>query len=91
MYPHYPTDDPNRFGNMKTGTYNIDLDFDQILDLVKQLPRKEMIRLSKELEKELIDARLTSLLKAFKTEDLDQDIIKKEAEIVRTDIYARSK
>ena len=76
---------------MKTGTYNIDLDFDQILDLVKQLPRKEMIRLSKELERELIDAKLTSLLKAFKTEDLDLDIIKKEAEIVRTDVYARSK
>lgn len=76
---------------MKTGTYNIDLDFDQILDLVKQLPRKEMIRLSKELERELIDAKLTSLLKAFKTDDLDQTIIKKEVEIVRTQVYARSK
>jgi len=76
---------------MKTETYNIDLDFDQILDLVKQLPKKEMLRLSKELEREIIDAKLTSLLKAFKTVDLDQSIIKKEVEIVRSEIYARSK
>jgi hypothetical protein len=76
---------------MKTGTYNIDLDFDQILDLVKQLPRREKIRLSKELEKEIIETKLTSLLRAFKTDDLDQNIIKKEVEIVRTQVYARSK
>ncbi len=76
---------------MKTGTYNIDLGFDQILDLVRQLPRKEKIRLSKELEREIIDAKLTSLLKAFKTDDLDQDAINKEVEMVRSEIYARSK
>ena len=60
---------------MKTGTYNIDLGFDQILDLVRQLPKKEKIRLSKELEREIIDTKLTSLLKAFKTDDLDQETI----------------
>ena len=38
---------------MKTGTYNIDLGFNQILDLVRQLPKKEKIRLSKELEREI--------------------------------------
>jgi hypothetical protein len=76
---------------MKTGTYNIDLDFDQILDLVKQLPRKEKIRLSKELEKEVIDTRLTSLLKSFKTDDLEINTISKEVEVVRTALYARSK
>ena len=56
-----------KFEIMKTGTYNIDLGFDQILDLVRQLPRKEKIRLSKELEREIIDAKLSALLKAFKT------------------------
>jgi hypothetical protein len=76
---------------MKTGTYNIDLEFDQILDLVRQLPKKEKLRLSKELEKEIIDTKLTSLLKAFKTDDLDQDTINKEVEIVRTELYAKSK
>ena len=76
---------------MKTGTYNIDLGFDQILDLVKQLPKKEKIRLSKELERGIIDAKLTSLLKAFKTDYLDQETINKEVEIVRSELYARSK
>ena len=76
---------------MKTGTYNIDLGFDQILDLVKQLSKKEKIRLSKALEKEIIDVKLTSLLKAFKTDDLDRETIDNETEIVRTELYAKSK
>ncbi len=76
---------------MKTATYNIDLGFDQILDLVRQLPKKEKIRLSKELEKEIIDVKLTSLLKAFKTDELNQETIDQEVEAVRTELYARSK
>ncbi len=76
---------------MKTGTYSIDLGVDQILDLVRQLPKKEKIRLSKELEKEIIKTKLTALLKAFKTEDLDQATINNEVEIVRTELYAKSK
>ncbi|MDA1119815.1 MAG: hypothetical protein O2887_04865 [Bacteroidetes bacterium] len=76
---------------MKTGTYNIDLGFDQILNLVRQLPKKEKIRLSKELEREIIDVKLTALLKAFKTDNLDQDTIDKEVEIVRSELYAKSK
>jgi hypothetical protein len=76
---------------MKTGTYNIDLGFNQILDLVRQLPKKEKIRLSKELEREIIDAKLTALLKIFKTDDLDQRTIDNEVESVRTELYAKSK
>ncbi|MBL7862905.1 MAG: hypothetical protein JNJ65_17210 [Cyclobacteriaceae bacterium] len=76
---------------MKTGTYNIDLEFSQILDLVRQLPKKEKIRLSKELEKEIIGAKLTSLLKAFRTDELDQSTIDKEVEVVRAELYAKSK
>ena len=80
-----------KFEIMKTGTYNIDLGFDQLLDLVRQLPRKEKIRLSKELEREIIDAKLSALLKAFKTDDLDQETIDTEVEIVRTKLYVKSK
>ncbi|MBL7842961.1 MAG: hypothetical protein JNK44_03790 [Cyclobacteriaceae bacterium] len=76
---------------MRTETYNIDLEFSQILKLVKQLSKKEKLRLSKELEKEIIDAKLTALLKAFKTDDLDQSTIDKEVEKVRTELYAQSK
>ena len=80
-----------KFEIMKTGTYNIDLGFDQILDLVRQLPRKEKIRLSKELEREIIDAKLSALSKAIKTDDLDQETIDTEVEIVRTKLYVKSK
>lgn len=78
-------------GIMKSGTYNIDLEFNQILDLVRQLYKKEKLRLSKELEKEIIDGKLTSLLKAFKTDDLDQETIDREVEIVRSELYAKGK
>jgi hypothetical protein len=81
----------HKFGNIKTEAYHIDLGFDQILDLVRQLPKKDKIRLSKELEGEIVDVKLTALLKAFKTDDLDQDTINKEVEIVRTELYAKSK
>jgi len=47
----------------------IDLTFDQILSLVKQLPNKQKIKLSKELEKEAIDSKLTRLLETFKTDE----------------------
>ena len=76
---------------MKSGTYNIDLKFEQILDLVRQLPKKEKMRLSKELEKELVESKLNSLLKAFKTDELDQSTIDEEVEIVRSELYAKSK
>lgn len=46
--------------NMKTALH-IDLTFDQVLDMVKQLPLQQKIRLSKELEKETIDSMLTRL------------------------------
>ena len=43
------------------------------------------------MEKEIIDVKLTSLLKAFKTDDLDRETIDNEVEIVRTELYAKSK
>ncbi|MFM9074734.1 MAG: hypothetical protein ACKORJ_04095 [Bacteroidota bacterium] len=58
---------------------------------MKQLTKKEKIKLSRELEKEIIDAKLTSLLKAFKTDELDQATIDREVEIVRSALYAKSK
>ncbi|MGM0582172.1 MAG: type II toxin-antitoxin system VapB15 family antitoxin [Bacteroidota bacterium] len=70
---------------MKTAL-QIDLTFDQILSLVKQLPKKQKIKLSKELEKEAIDSKLTRLLETFKTDELDLKTIDEEVEIVRKSI-----
>lgn len=75
---------------MKTAL-QIDLTFDQILSLIRQLPKKQKIKLTKELEKEVIDSRLSQLLKKFNTKELDLDIISEEVEIVRKEIYDQQK
>jgi len=75
---------------MKTAL-QIDLSFDQILSMVRQLPRRQKIKLTKELEKEAIDTQLSRLLKTFKTKDLDLKTINEEVEIVRQEIYDKQK
>lgn len=69
----------------------IDLSFDQILSVVKQLPKEEKIRLTKELEKDAIETRLTRLLKTFKTQAIDLKVINEEVEQVRQQIYDEQK
>lgn len=69
----------------------IDLTFDQILSVVKQLPKEEKIRLTKELEKDAINTRLTRLLKTFKTQTLDMRVINEEVERTRQEIYDKQK
>jgi hypothetical protein len=59
--------------------------------VVKQLPRQQKIRLTKELEKEAIDSRLTKLLKTLKSQDLDLRIVNEEVELVRQQIYYKQK
>jgi len=68
-------------------TYQPTLNFDQILDLVNQLPRNDKIRLSKELKKDTLDQTLTQLLETFKTDELSHLTITEEVENVRTEIY----
>ena len=69
---------------------NISLTFRQILDLVKQLPREQKIRLTKELEKEAIETKLSQILQSFKTDELSQELIDEEVEAVRQERYERS-
>lgn len=71
---------------MKTAL-QIDITFDQILSMVRQLPKQQKIKLTKELEKEAIESKLSRLLKTFKTKELDQKTINEEVEIVRQEIY----
>ena len=71
---------------MKTAL-QIDITFDQILFLVKQLSTQQKIELSRELEREGIDSKLSKLLKIFKTDELNLDDITKEVESVRQEIY----
>ncbi|SFU04138.1 hypothetical protein SAMN04489724_3550 [Algoriphagus locisalis] len=71
---------------MKT-ELQVDLSFEKILSIVKQLPRRQKVLLSRELEKELIDSKLTKLLKSFKANDLDDELLCKEIENVRQELY----
>jgi len=69
---------------MKTAvSYQAQLNFNQIVKIVKQLPANDKIKLSKELEKDVINSKLTRLLKSFKTNELTEETINKECEIVR--------
>jgi hypothetical protein len=75
---------------MKTEV-NISLTYTQILELVRQLSKQQKIKLSKELEKEAIGSKLSDLLNSFKTKELSSDVIDKEVEAVRKELYAKSK
>ena len=75
---------------MKTAL-QIDVTFDQILSIVRQLPKQQKIKLTKELEKEVIDSKLSRLLKTFSTKELDLKTITEEVEIVRQEMYDKQK
>lgn len=75
---------------MKTAL-QIDLTFEQILSLVRQLPKQQKVKLTKELEREVIDSKLSRLLKTFKTKDLDIKTIDEEVESVRQELYEKQK
>jgi hypothetical protein len=65
----------------------INLTFEQIRAIVKQLPKEQQIQLAKDLEKEAVDSKLSRLLKVFQTNELDLETITQEVEIVRQEIY----
>lgn len=69
--------------------YQLSLSFEQVVNLVKQLSEAEKIKLSQELSQELLDSKLTQLLKAFKTDAVSLEAIAEEAEAVRTEIHAQ--
>lgn len=66
---------------------NIKLSFTQLMELVKKLPGEQKLKLSRELEKDSIQSKLTELLTSFRTEDLTMDDITNEVEQVRKQKY----
>ena len=67
--------------------FQVEISFDQVLALVKQLPKHEKVKLTKELEKEGIESKLSHLLETFKSKDLSLKTIDEESESVRQSIY----
>lgn len=74
---------------MTLANYQLSLNFEQILALVKQLPYPEKLQLSQELEKEVLNSKLTALLESFRTDELSLETIAQEVETVRSEIHAR--
>ncbi len=74
---------------MENSSYKINLTYNQVLDLVRQLPKKDKAKLSNELAKEAVDKRLTRILNSFSAEDITQEEINHEVEEARTEIYAK--
>jgi adenylate kinase len=75
---------------MNNNAFKISLTYKQILDLVRQLPKKDKARLSNELAKEITDKRLSRLLDTFRTDELSEEEINQEVEEARAQIYARN-
>lgn len=75
---------------MKTAL-KIDLTFEQVISIVKQLSTKQKLELSKELEKEAINCKLSLLLKTFKSDEIDLNVVNEEVESVRQEIYDNKK
>ncbi len=69
---------------------NMNLSFSQILELVRNLPCEQKIKISQELEKETIGSKLTELLTAFRTDKLSMNEITSEVEQVRQDLHERT-
>lgn len=74
---------------MTQANFQLSLNFEQVLSLVKQLSDSEKLHLSRELEKEVINSKLTDLLESFRTDEIYLEDITQEVEIVRSEIKAR--
>lgn len=74
---------------MTLANYQLSLNFEQILALVKQLPYPEKLQLSQELKKEVLNSKLTALLELFRTDELSLETITQEVEAVRSEIHAK--
>ncbi|WP_455638493.1 type II toxin-antitoxin system VapB15 family antitoxin [Parabacteroides sp.] len=73
---------------MNTAAFNIELSYNQILDLVRQLPVREKKKLTEELFRESVSSELSYFLNKFKTDDLTDEDILAEVEAVRSERYS---
>ncbi len=69
----------------------IGITYEQLLSVVKQLSIQQKIQLTKELERDSIETKLSDLLSMFKTDELTLEIIDEEVEKVRQEIYDKQK
>lgn len=69
----------------------LNLNYSQILSLVKQLPPRAQLRLGRILTKDATKAELEHFLETFQTDELSEEDILAEVKLVRKERYARRK
>jgi predicted DNA-binding protein YlxM (UPF0122 family) len=74
---------------MQSQTYQLSLDFEQILSLVRQLPSREQDKIRQEIEKANREQKLNSFLTDFHTDEISLAEITAEVEAVRGEIYSQ--
>lgn len=72
---------------MNIQTYQLSLDFEQILSLIQQLSSVEQEKIRQEIEKANREQKLDSFLADFHTDEISLAEITAEIEAVRSDIY----
>ena len=69
----------------------LDVTYEQVIALVRKMPLSEKLKLSKELENDAINSKLSKLLKTFKTKELSIETINAEVELVRQQMHESQK
>lgn len=67
----------------------LNLSYNQILGLVKQLPVRSRLKLGKELTKEATEIELKHFLDAFHTDEISEEDILSEVKQVRKERYEK--
>ena len=76
---------------MATATLNICLNYNQILELARQLSDDDKLQLNRELSAEVRKIELQRLLQVFKNDEISLDEIASEVELVRQARYEARK
>lgn len=76
---------------MATASLNIRLNYNQILDLARQLSDEDKLQLNREFAAEVRKIELQSLLRTFKNDEISLDEITSEVEQVRQARYEAGK
>lgn len=74
---------------MATASLKIRLNYNQILELTRQLSDEDKLELNRVLAAEARSIKLRKLLNAFKTDDISQEEINAEVEVVRQEAYEK--
>lgn len=68
----------------------IDISYNQILQLLQQMPVRSQLRLGKALTRQNIRLELNQFLEAFRTDDISEEDIISEVKAVRRRRYAEN-